>query len=142
MNRSTVTPPPTSSFDSRSNATAPPPYTVRPLPKLSTPWDEQPPASANPAVDVPPLLNETRDRTAVRPIPAQPVPARWASRRIEWPEQATGQSAKAATPPAVDELPRQENRRLNPRRIQLQRFDSDSSPSAPMGESGWRSARR
>ncbi len=116
-----------------------PNYHLRPLPNLDSP----PPASNPVDSTAPPLLNDPRDRTAVT---IQPIPTRWASTRIAWPERQASYQTEVKSErdqaPAVRSL--DAPRRLDPHRIQLQRFDSDSNPpeALPREEGGWRSARR
>jgi hypothetical protein len=122
----------------RTDSQQPSPYTVRPLPKV----EPEAPRATDPAADVPPLLNDPRDRTAIRPIPAQPIPTRWASNRIEWPERTVGHEAELVPDATGERTQGEAPRRLDPHRIQLKRFTSDAPAPLPASSTGWRSARR
>jgi hypothetical protein len=117
---------------------------VRPLPKLEAP----PSDSTQPEIDAPPLLNDPRDRTAIRPIPARTMTptttptTQWASTRIEWPERSAARVPALNARPDADRTPTDAPRRLEPQRLQLKRFSSDAAEPAPVNGSGWRSARR
>jgi hypothetical protein len=129
-----------SSSDLRNDATraiSPLPADIRPLPNLDAPET----TSGQAEIDAPPLLNDPRDRTA---SPVQPIPTRWASNRITWPTQQadyqheTDDSGRGQAATVSGAAPR----RLDPRRIQTQRFRSDDSRRQPALQEGWRSARR
>ena len=99
---------------------------IRPIPRI----DQLEPQQG----EAPPLLNAPRDNTAL-------LSTRWASNRIRWPERQvshTVEVSQTAQPPA------HRTRRLEPRRIDLQKFDSDSQRSGanPWDDSGWHSANR
>jgi hypothetical protein len=59
---------------------SPAPFDLRPLPDIGTPAERGSTLDDNRA---PPLLNGTRDHTAI----FRPIPTRWAARRIDWPER-------------------------------------------------------
>jgi hypothetical protein len=146
-------PPVTSTQDSQPAARST--FDLRPLPNLDPP----PSATEQFNSDAPPLLNDPRSNTARAPI--RPIPTRWASNRITWPvsrvnhDQPVNEDVRAAVdtidgdtattrrvPAARNEL-----NRLDPRRVQNVRFDSDSSgptnsPSTSPPTNGWRSTRR
>jgi hypothetical protein len=150
------TPPEVTNDPLRGNTSAAAPQSARPLPNVAAPETSTPAG----AIQAPPLLNDPRDRTALRPIPArprpepssaEPIPTRWASSRIAWPERPASYTFEVDTSApeagAVDTpnriVPATMPRRLEPQRIRMKRFDSDSSGvPASEGRSGWRSARR
>ncbi len=110
---------------------AAPPSNVRPLPNVEK-YPEILPA------EDPPLLNPSRDRTAM----VRPIPARWASSTIAWPEQLAQHQVEQSRPTAQPPIRQLNYRRLETQRVNSQtRFDSDSS-SSNWDQSGWRSGRR
>jgi hypothetical protein len=122
------------------------PYRARPLPSAEVPAN-----TSGDDIQAPPLLNDPRNRTAVRPIPArplpqpglaEPIPTRWASSRIQWPERRAEYSTEVVPVSELHPMPVESPRRLEPQRLRMKRFSSDSIESAPASPNGWRSARR
>jgi hypothetical protein len=96
------------------------------------------------------LLNDPRNRTAVRPIPAWPTPD---ERRLQSDSQFAMQPNSAYTSSQPSDLSvlaanaSVSARRLDASRLTLKRFDSDSYqadivPASVVDDAGWRSARR
>ena len=109
------------------------PYDVRPLPNVDR-------RSEGANRQTAPLLNPTRDRTAW----VRPIPTRWASSPISWPERQVQHTVKPDNQRAQPPIQQTNGRRLDTRRIPTQqRFNSDSDSYSPSwDQSGWRSARR
>lgn len=119
-----------------------PSYDLRPLPNLDSPSN-----SSRFDSSAPRLLNDPRDNTASL---IRPIPTRWASNRIAWPDRQVDYeldmhrgSTRGTQPSATRRL---DSRRAPPvarpeRDEPLHRFDSDSQKSTPWND-GWRSAHR
>jgi hypothetical protein len=106
------------------------PFDLRPLPKYDRPSEAA-------SQTVPPPVNTGRDRTAM----VRPIPTRWDSAPIVWPERLVQHSVERTVSESTP-IRQLNYRRLEPQRIENQtRFDSDS-PTSPWDQSGWRSANR
>lgn len=99
---------------------------IRPIPRI----DRLEPQDS----EAPPLLNAPRDNTAL-------LSTRWASHRIHWPERQVSHTVEVRQPVSQ---PTTRSRRLDPHRVDLQKFDSDSPSPAreTWDDTGWRSASR
>jgi hypothetical protein len=99
---------------------------IRPIPRIDRLEPQR--------TEAPPLLNAPRDNTAL-------LSTRWASNKIRWPERQVSHTVEVSKPVSQ---PTTRSRRLEPRRIDLQKFDSDGQRGEKRNwdDTGWRSANR